>query len=284
MALKSIDKIIAEMQENKEKIDIEKRHTITEYLLVGYDIEGRNYSEDLLLRDTEDKNGQMISEFEDAKQRITRELQRKINNHELTREQAFGIKQRDGSMLGGHLNRKMSNSSRNWLRENLLRKYGAMYQSDSLYLLPILVMRDKNGNRMEINEAQKFLEAWGEEEGVTIHTMANKLATNRDIDNVSKAYYKVLRDRFTEMDESLQIAHDKLLDLENDVAVDTKKTIRGIHRIVDAIESRTFEAQELVNRYGDPKKDQFHMTQISATTKSIRETFNRIRKMKEESS
>ncbi len=284
MALKSIDKIIAEMQEGKEKIDIEKRHTITEYLLVGYDIEGRNYSEDLLLRDTEDKNGQMISEFEDAKQRITRELQRKINRGELTREQAFGIKQRDGSMLGGHLNRKMSNSSRNWLRENLLRKYGAMYQSDSLYLLPILVMRDKNGNRMEINEAQKFLEAWGEEEGVTIHTMANKLATERDIDNVSKAYYKVLRDRFTEMDESLQIAHDKLLDLENDVAVDTKKTIRGIHRIVDAIESRTFEAQELVNRYGDPKKDQFHMTQISATTKSIRETFERIRKMKEDAS
>jgi len=283
MALKSIDKIIAEMQESKEKIDIEKRHTITEYLLVGYDIEGRNYSEDLLLKNSEDKNGQMISEFQDAKQRITRELQRKINRGELTREQAFGIKQRDGSMLGGHLNRKMSNSSRNWLRENLLRKYGAMYQSDSLYLLPILVMRDKNGNRMEINEAQKFLEAWGEEEGVTIHTMANKLATERDIDNVSKAYYKVLRDRFTEMDESLEEAHNKLLDLENDVAVDPKKTIRGIHRIVDAIESRTFEAQELVNRYGDPKKDQFHMTQIAGTTEKIRTTFERIRKMKEES-
>ena len=284
MVLKSIDKIIQEIQDDKEEIDLEKKHMITEYLLVGYDIEVRNYSEDLLLRDSKDKNGEMISEFQHAKNEITKQLQREVNAGRMTKEEAFGVKDRFGRMIGGHLNRKMSNSTRNWLREKLLRQYGAIYQSDSLYLLPIIVMRNDEGKMMPIGEAQEFLEAWGRKEGVIIHTMANKLATERDIENVSKAYYKVLRDRFTEMDESLETAHDKLLDLENNVAVDPKKTIRGIHRIVDAIEDRTFEAQELVNRYGDPKKDQFHMTQISATTKSIRETFERIRKMKEDAS
>ena len=270
--------------EGKEKIDLEKRHTITEYLLVGYDIEGRNYSDDLLLRDSKDKNGDMISEFQHAKNEITRQLQREVNAKRMTKEEAFGVKDKFGRMIGGHLNRKMSNSTRNWLREKLLRQYGAIYQSDSLYLLPIIVMRNEQGKMMPIGEAQEFLEAWGRKKGVIINTMANKLVTDRDIENVSKAYYKVLRDRFSEMDESLQVAHEKILELENDVAVDTKKTIRGIHRIVDAIESRTNEAQELVNRYGDPKKDQFHMTQISATTKEIRTTFEKIRKMKEDAS
>lgn len=276
MVLKSIDQIIQEMEDNKEKIELDKKHIITEYLLVGYDIQGRNYRDDLLL-----KNKDNISEYEDAKNRLSADLRREVRAGRMTLEQAFGVKDSMGNMIGGHLNRKMSNSTRNWLREKLLRHYGAIYQSDSLYLLPINVMvNPETGQKMQIGEAQEFLEAWGLKAGVKIHTMANKLVTERDIDNVSKAYYKVLRDRFDEMDQSLLEAHNKLIDLENEVVTDPEKNIRGIHRIVDAIEARTEEAQELVSRYGDPQKDQFHMTQIKATTKLIRETFERIRAMK----
>lgn len=246
MVLKSVDKMIEQIQKDKGSVPIEKQHYITKYLLVGYDIEGRSYSKDVIL-----KNRDGMSELDYAKSR---------------------------NLTG----RKMSNSTRNMFREKIVRK-GGMYLSDSLYLLPLQVLRNDDGQQMELAEAESWLLAWGEEQGVNIHTMANVLGTDRSIETVSQAYYQTLKERFEEMDQSLDSALDKLQDLQDEMAVDTTKTIRGIHRIVEAIESRTDEAQELINRYGDPKKDQFRLTKIIATTRLIRETYERIRDMKEAS-
>ena len=176
---------------------------------------------------------------------------------------------------------KMSNSTRNMFRQKLVDKMGAMYLSDSLYLLPLQVLRNDEGEQMELSEAETWLIAWGETLGVKIHTMAGELATERSIENVSKAYYQILKERFEEMDQRLDSALGKLQDLQDLVEQDPKKSIRGIHRIVEAIEAQTEETQELINRYGDPKKDQFKLTKIIATTKLIREVFERIRDTKE---
>lgn len=246
MVLKSIEQLIEKMEKEKGTVSIEKQHFITKYLLVGYDIEGRNYSRDVIL-----KNQNGMSEFEYAQSR-------KLDDH------------------------KMSNSTRNMFREKLRRR-GAMYLSDSLYLLPLQVLRTDDGKQMELADAETWLIAWGETLGVKIHTMANVLGTDKSIENVSKAYYQVLKDRFLEMDQDLDNALEKIQDLQDQVAVDPKKTIRGVHRIVEAIEARTEEAQELISRYGDPKKDQFHLTKIIATTRLIRDIYEKVKDTKEAS-
>ncbi len=84
------------------------------------------------------------------------------------------------------------------------------------------------------------------------------------------------------MDESLDQSLKMIEQLQDQVAVDPKKTIRGIHRIVEAIEARTTEAQELVNRYGEPERDQLRLNKIGATTRGIRDIFEHIKVMKEE--
>lgn len=278
MVLKSIDQLILEMEKGNENIPLEKQHIITKYLLVGYDIEGRNYRDDLMIRDTD------ISEKDDAKTRITAQLNREVRNGRMTREEAFGIKNRLGIYVGGHLNRKMSNSTRNLIREKLVREFGAILMSHSLYLIPLQMVRDRNNPNqlMDITEAERFLEAWGLEKGVSIHTYANQLLTDRDIQNVSKAYYKALEDRFTEMDESLDQSLRMIEELQDQVTDDPTKTIRGIHRIVEAIEARTTEAQELVNRYGEPERDQLRLNKIGATTRGIRDIFEHIKTIKED--
>ena len=150
--LKSVNKIIEQMEKDKGTVNIEKQHYITKYLLVGYDIEGRNYSKDVVL-----KNRKGMTELEYAKSRNLDD-------------------------------RKMSNSTRNMFRQKLVDKMGAMYLSDSLYLLPLQVLRNDEGEQMELSEAETWLIAWGETLGVKIHTMAGELARERSIEHVSKAY------------------------------------------------------------------------------------------------
>ncbi len=259
MVLKSINKIIEEKQKQFASIPLEKQHRITKHLLVGYDIEGRSYSDDLVHKSHDGK-----SEYDVAKARYDSQ----VRNNVITKDD---------------MRRKMSNSTRNWIREKLIDQFGAMYLSDSLYLVPLQVIRDDNGQSMELSEAEEFLEAWGKTNGVNIQTLANEFATERTISNVSKSYYLVLQERFKEMDQDLDNALEKIQDLQDQIAVDPQKTIRGVHRIVESIEKRTNEAQDLINRYGDPKKDQFKLTKIIATTRLISEIYDRIKDMKEAS-
>ena len=50
--------------------------------------------------------------------------------------------------------------------------------------------------------------------------MGFELKSDRSIEGVSKAFKKVLTDRFYDMEKHLESAHTKLLDLADDVAVD----------------------------------------------------------------
>ena len=244
-----------EQMEKDKSIALLKNEYLTKYLVVGYDIEGRNWSRHIRLSSASTPDG----------------IRRNITEAELANLRGYGDRER-------------SNAKRNRFREKLIRM-GAMFLSQSLYLLPLKVIRNEQGNELDITGAEEWLKAWGADEDVNIHVMGFSLESTRSIEGVSKAFKKILTDRFEEMEKHLESAHNKLLDLENQVAQDQTKTIRGIHRIVEAIDKQTLDAQELINRYSDDedeaKRNQFNLTKLVALKEKIAQTYATIVSMKE---
>ncbi len=247
MPLHSVEEIIEQLEKDKS-ISLKESEYLTKYLQVGYDIHGRNWSRHL---------------------RYTN--QRGRTEAQLAEERGYSPSQR-------------SNAKRNRFREKLLRM-GAMYLSDSLYLLPLKVVKNEDGKELDISGAEEFLRAWGEDEDVELHVMGYTLDSKQSIEKISKVFKKVLTDRFDEMEEHLAGAHKRLLDLADDVAEDPKKTIRGIHRIVEAIDQQAIDARELINRYSDDEEEerryQFNLDKIMALRDKIEATYGSIVAMKE---
>jgi len=247
LPLHSVEEIIKELEKDKS-FSIKKSEYLTKYLQVGYDIHGRNWSRHL---------------------RYTN--QRGRTEAQLAEDRGYSPSEK-------------SNAKRNRFREKLLRM-GAMYLSDSLYLLPLKVVRNEDGKELDIAGAEEFLKAWGEDEDVVLHVMGYTLDSKQSVAKMSKVFKKVLIDRFDEMEEHLEGAHKRLLDLADDVAEDPKKTIRGIHRIVEAIDDQAIDARELINRYSDDEDEerryQFNLDKIMALRDKIAGTYKNIVEMKE---
>lgn len=256
MPLKSVEQLIEKMEKDKS-ITLQKDEYLTKYLLVGYDIEGRNWSRHVTLREARDRDGNI--------------------HRNITEQEIAGLR--------GYSSRETSNAKRNAFREKLLRK-GAMYLSDSLYLLPLKVVRDEQGKDLDITGAEAWLEAWGKDLEVNLHVMGFELQSNKSIEGVSKAFKKVLTDRFDEMEAHLEGAYNKLIDLEDQIATDPTKTLRGIHRIVEAMDGQFLEAQELINRYSDSeeetRKHLFNLGKLNSLNKDIGIAYRRLVDMKEE--
>jgi len=255
--LQSVEKLIEQIEKDKS-ITLSENQILTKYLLVGYDIHGRNWSRHVRLDSAIDSEGVV---------------------HKNITEQKI-------AELRGYNALEVSNSKRNRFREKLL-DMGAMYLSDSLYLLPLKVVKDNKGNDLDVEGAEEFLRAWGDDEHVNLHVMGFELQTKRSIEGVSKVFKKVLTDRFDEMEKHLESAHNRLLDLADDVIADPKKAIRGIHRIVEAMNIQAEDAQQLINRYSDDedesRKFQFNLSKIMALNKEIGQTYREIVNMKERS-
>lgn len=247
--------------EKDKSISLAKNEYLTKYLLVGYDIEGRNWSRHVTLDSAivRDASGTIV------------DTHRNITEAELAR-------------LRGYSDKEISNAKRNQFREKL-KRMGAMFLSQSLYLLPLKVVRDEQGNELDITGAEEFLKAWGRDEQVNLSVMGFNLESKTSIEGVSKAFKKVLTDRFDEMEKHLESAHNKLMDLADDIAQDPKKTIRGIHRIVEAMDKQVIDAQELINRYSDSeeeaRKHQFNLAKLNSLRKDIEIAYQRIVAMKE---
>jgi len=255
--LQSVEKLIEQIEKDKS-ITLSENQILTKYLLVGYDIHGRNWSRHVRLDSAIDSEGVVHKNI--TEQRIAE--------------------------LRGYNALEVSNSKRNRFREKLLRM-GAMYLSDSLYLLPLKVVKDNEGRNLDVEGAEEFLRAWGEDEQVNLHVMGFELQTKRSIEGVSKVFKKVLTDRFDEMEKHLESAHGKLLDLADDIITDPKKTIRGIHRIVEAMNKQAEDAQQLINRYSDDEEEtrkyQFNLSKIMALNDKIAGTYKDIVNIKEKS-
>ncbi len=255
--LQSVEALIEQIEKDKS-FTISDNQLLTKYLLVGYDIHGRNWSRHVRLDSATDRDGKVHTNI--TEQKIAE--------------------------LRGYDRLEVSNAKRNRFREKLL-DMGAMYLSDSLYLLPLKVVKDNDGNDLDVAGAEEFLRAWGEDEQVNLHVMGFELQTKRSIEGVSKVFKKTLTDRFDEMEKHLKSAHDRLLDLADDVIADPKKTIRGIHRIVEAMNIQAEDAQELINRYSDDqdetRKFQFNLSKIMALNREIGQTYREIVNMKERS-
>jgi Ran GTPase-activating protein (RanGAP) involved in mRNA processing and transport len=253
--LQSVEKLIEQIEKDKS-ITLSENQILTKYLLVGYDIHGRNWSRHVRLDSAIDSEGVV---------------------HKNITEQKI-------AELRGYDSLQVSNSKRNRFREKLL-DMGAMYLSDSLYLLPLKVVKDNQGKDLDVEGAEEFLRAWGDDEHVNLHVMGFELQTKRSIEGVSKVFKKVLTDRFDEMEKHLESAHNRLLDLADDVIADPKKAIRGIHRIVEAMNQQAEDAQELINRYSDDedetRKFQFNLSKIMALNREIGQTYREIVNMKE---
>lgn len=260
MPLQSVEELIEKMEKDKS-IVLSKNEYLTKYLLVGYDIEGRNWSRHVRLDSAivRDGAGNIL------------ETRRNITEAEL-------------AQLRGYSDKETSNAKRNAFRDKLLRM-GAMYLSDSLYLLPLKVVRDEKGNELDITGAEGFLEAWGADQEVNLHVMGFSLESRKSIEGVSKAFKKVLTDRFDEMEKHLESAHNKLLDLADQIATDPTKTLRGIHRIVEAMDKQVIDAQELINRYSEneeeARKHQFNLSKLTSLKKDIEQAYSRLVEMKE---
>jgi len=255
--LQSVEKLIEQIEKDKS-ITLSENQILTKYLLVGYDIRGRNWSRHVRLDSVVDRDG--------------------VIHRNITEQKV--------AELRGFKGYEISNSKRNRFREKLL-DMGAMYLSDSLYLLPLKVVKDNQGKDLDVEGAEEFLRAWGDDEHVNLHVMGFELQTKRSIEGVSKVFKKVLTDRFDEMEKHLKSAHDRLLDLADDVITDPKKTIRGIHRIVEAMNLQAIDAQKLINRYSDDedetRKYQFNLSKIMALNEKIGKTYKEIVNMKERS-
>jgi len=253
--LQSVEELIAQIEKDKS-ITISKNETLTRYLLVGYDITGRNWSPRIKHLTATDRDGV---------------VHRNISEHDI-------------AVLREYSPRQTSNAKRNQFREKLLRK-GAMFLSQSLYLLPLKVVKDDKGLDLDIEGAEEFLRAWGKDEDVTLHVMGFNAESKRTIDGLSKVFKKVLTDRFDEMEKNLEHAHNHLLDLADEIAQDPKKTLRGIHRIVEAMDEQVIDAQELINRYSEDeeesRKHQFNLSKLTSLKGDIERAYRRVVEMKE---
>lgn len=171
----------------------------------------------------------------------------------------------------------VGNAVRNMFREKLYR-FGGRMLNHSTYLVPCVVVPEAVN---DLSRAERYIQTFAEESNVQIDVVGMDIANLETAKKWTNEYIDDLEKRLEEMDKNAEIAFEKLIELQNEISDDPKKSLRGIHRIVKGINGQYEEIQGLISRFTDNDPHyQYMLTKIKNTVDGIFATWARIKQMK----
>lgn len=143
------------------------------------------------------------------------------------------------------------------IRFKLLKEMGAIYQNDSVYLVPKKVH--------SANEIKK----WGEN-NFSINLVVFGLdATLDDCKGITKRYVRDLRDRKKKVAEDIEKYWEQIVEVE-----EGDRTFSGFHNKVKNSEKDFDELKKLINLYGN-KHDEFKVESLWIVLQKLKKRYQR---------
>lgn len=149
------------------------------------------------------------------------------------------------------------NNQRDIFRDDLRDKMGAIYQNDSVYLLPKKIH--------SIEEIKRFARSYGV--NIVLFGLDADLQTCKSI---SKRYVQDLRDRRKDVKELCFEAWERILQAEK-----ADEGLTGFHNVVKEIEEELSKFRFLINRYGN-KHDEWKLESLVDDYKRVKRRYEKV--------
>lgn len=149
------------------------------------------------------------------------------------------------------------NSQRDTFRDDLRDKMGAIYQNDSVYLLPKKIH--------SIEEIKRFARSYGV--NIVLFGLDTDFQTCKSI---SKRYVQDLRDRRKVVKELCFEAWERILQAER-----ADEGLTGFHNVIKELEEELSKFRFLINRYGN-KHDEWKLESLVDDYKRVKRRYEKV--------
>ena len=149
------------------------------------------------------------------------------------------------------------NDQRDRFRDDLIRKMGAMYQNDSVYLLPKKVH--------SIDEIKRFARSY--QVNIVLFGLDADFKTCKSI---SKRYVQDLRDRRKYVKDLAFEAWERIMQAER-----ADEGLTGFHNVIKEIEEEIKKFRFLINRYGN-KHDEWKLESLNDDHKRVKRRYEKL--------
>jgi len=156
---------------------------------------------------------------------------------------------------------------RDRLRHKLTKKMGAIYQNDSVYLVP-----------KKIHNAEE-IKRWGRDNFNLNLVVFGLDATLEDCKSLSKRYVQDLQNKKKDVNLESQRVWERLVEIEENLDDPDISRLTGIHKMIEGIKGQYDELRKLINRYGN-KQDEFKLERLFAITEKCEKRYEKIKEMK----
>ena len=143
------------------------------------------------------------------------------------------------------------------IRFKLLKEMGAIYQNDSVYLVP-----------QKVHSAEE-IKKWGKQNWNINLVVFGLDATLDDCKDITKRYVRDLRDRKKKVAEDIEKYWEQIMEVE-----EGKRTFSGFHNKVKNSEIDFIELKKLINRYGN-KHDEFKVESLYIVLQKLKKRYER---------
>lgn len=150
-----------------------------------------------------------------------------------------------------------NNNQRDKFRDDLIWEMGALYQNDSVYLLPKKIH--------SIQEIKRFAKQYGV--NIVLFGLDADLESCKTI---SKRYVKVLRDRRKDVKQTIKEALDRL----EVVSRNKDESLTGFHNKIKEVEMLFNHYDELCEKYGN-KQDEWNVDGLSRDVDRVKSKYEK---------
>lgn len=157
------------------------------------------------------------------------------------------------------------NDERDRFRDDLKEDMGAIYQNDSVYLLPKKIH--------SIQQIKNFAKSY--DVNIVIFGLDADLTESKSI---SKRYIKDLKERRIRVKDKIYVAWEKLLDTESN----PKQSLTGFHNKIKEINEKFSTYKFLVSKYGN-KQDEWKLESLWDDVKRVERRYQKIKEHKHKS-
>lgn len=151
------------------------------------------------------------------------------------------------------------NDERDRFRDDLIWKMGAIYQNDSVYLVPKKIH--------SIQEIKNFAKSY--DVNIVIFGLDADLT---ECKTISKRYVRDLRDRRSEIKDIIFDAWERLLTVESNLE---DESLTGFHNKIKEIKEEFNQFRFLINRYGN-KHDEWKLESLWDDVKRVERRYVKI--------
>jgi len=155
------------------------------------------------------------------------------------------------------------NNDRDTFREDLVRKMGALYQNDSVYLLPKKVH--------SLKQIREFAQGYGV--NVVLFGLDADLKACKDI---SKRYVKILKDRRKNIKDLFWEAWDRLSTVERNIK---DEGLTGFHNKLKELQTLYEHYNNIATKYGN-NKDEWKIESLEDDLERLDKRFAKVMLLK----